>query len=51
VVLVVASGSTPRGGLLRTRKILSSVGARILGVTVNKFESRYQDRSYYSYAG
>ncbi len=51
VVLVVASGSTPRAGLVRTRKILASVGARILGVTVNKFESKHQDRGYYSYTG
>jgi Mrp family chromosome partitioning ATPase len=51
VVLVVASGSTPRGGLLRTRKVLASVGARILGVTINKFDSRNQDSGYYSYAG
>ena len=51
VVLVVASGSTPRGGLVRTRKILASVGARVIGVTMNKFESRRQDRGYYSYTG
>jgi capsular exopolysaccharide synthesis family protein len=51
VVLVVASGSTPRGGLVRARKILASVGARVIGVTMNKFESRRQDRGYYSYTG
>jgi Mrp family chromosome partitioning ATPase len=51
VVLVVASGSTPRGGLVRTRKILASVGAKVIGVTMNKFESRRQDRGYYSYTG
>jgi polysaccharide biosynthesis transport protein len=40
VLLVAASGSTPRGGLTRTRRILESSGARILGMAVNKLDTR-----------
>ena len=42
VVLVVASGDTPRAGLLRTRRILENAGARILGVALNKLDLRHQ---------
>jgi polysaccharide biosynthesis transport protein len=42
VVLVVESGTTPRAGLLRTRRILENVGARILGVALNKLDLRHQ---------
>jgi len=44
-VLVVQSGATSRGGLLRTVRTLDSAGARILGVVLNKFDVRQQ--SYY----
>lgn len=50
VLLVAASGSTPRGGLLRTRRILANAGARVLGVAVNKLDPRYQDYRDYSYS-
>ena len=40
VLLVAASGMTPRGGLIRTRRILESSGARILGMAVNKLDTR-----------
>jgi succinoglycan biosynthesis transport protein ExoP len=38
VLLVAASGSTPRGGLVRTRRILGNAGARIMGIAVNKLD-------------
>ena len=40
VLLVAASGMTPRGGLIRTRRILEGSGARILGMAVNKLDTR-----------
>lgn len=40
VLLVAASGTTPRGGLIRTRRILEASGARILGMAVNKLDTR-----------
>jgi len=40
VLLVAASGTTPRGGLVRARKILEASGANILGMAVNKLDSR-----------
>jgi len=40
VLLVAASGTTPRGGLMRTRRILEASGARILGIAVNKLDTR-----------
>jgi Mrp family chromosome partitioning ATPase len=48
VLLVTASGTTPRGGLVRTRKILEASGARILGMAVNKLDSRRPGYGYYS---
>ncbi len=54
VVLVAESGATPRGGLMRTRRVLESAGARILGVALNKLDLRnegYYDRyGYYYYS-
>jgi succinoglycan biosynthesis transport protein ExoP len=47
VLLVAACGSTPRAGLLRTRRILANAGARVLGLTVNKLDRRFQ--AYYDY--
>ena len=40
VLLVTASGTTSRGGLIRTRRILEASGARILGMAVNKLDTR-----------
>jgi capsular exopolysaccharide synthesis family protein len=50
VLLVAASGRTPRSGLIRTRKILASARANILGVAVNKIDSRFQSYRNYGYA-
>jgi Mrp family chromosome partitioning ATPase len=49
VLLVAASGITPRSGLIRTRRILVSSGARLLGIAVNKLDMR-QSGYGYSYA-
>jgi protein-tyrosine kinase len=49
VLLVAASGSTPRSGLIRTRKILARAGANILGVAVNKVDPRFQSYRNYGY--
>ena len=40
VLLVTASGATSRGGLVRTRRVLEASGARILGMAVNKLDTR-----------
>jgi capsular exopolysaccharide synthesis family protein len=40
VLLVAASGTTARGGLVRTRRILEAAGAKILGMAVNKLDPR-----------
>ena len=50
VLLVVASGSTSRSGLLRARRILANAGASVLGVAVNKLDPRFQTYSSYGYA-
>jgi capsular exopolysaccharide synthesis family protein len=42
VVLVAASGNTPKGALVRTCKILEGAGARILGTVLNKLDLRHQ---------
>lgn len=47
VVVVVQTGVTFRGALLRTVRMLDVAGAKILGVMLNKFDERNQ--SYYSY--
>jgi capsular exopolysaccharide synthesis family protein len=49
VLLVAASNVTPRGGLVRTRRILSAVGARILGMSLNKLDPRRPGYGHYSY--
>jgi polysaccharide biosynthesis transport protein len=48
VLLVAASGTTPRGGLIRTRRILEASGARILGMAVNKLDTRRPGYEYSS---
>jgi capsular exopolysaccharide synthesis family protein len=50
VLLVVASGSTPRGGLIRARRILANAGANVLGVAVNKLDPRFQSYRNYGYS-
>lgn len=40
VLLVTASGTTPRSALIRSRRILEASGARILGMAVNKLDMR-----------
>jgi len=49
VLLVAASGSTPRASLVRTRRILANSGARLLGVTVNKLNLRSHGYQNYGY--
>lgn len=51
VVLVVQSGNTASGALLRTHRTLQAAGARILGVMLNKFDHRQQGYygRYYQY--
>jgi capsular exopolysaccharide synthesis family protein len=53
VLLVAASGTTPRTGLVRARKILEASGAKILGLAVNKLDPRRPGHGYsysaYSY--
>jgi capsular exopolysaccharide synthesis family protein len=49
VLLVTAAGSTPRSGLIRTRKLLASAGAKILGLVVNKVDPRFQSYRTYGY--
>ncbi len=46
VVLVVEPGVTTQGGLVRAHRTLQGAGARILGVALNKVNSR-NDGSYY----
>jgi succinoglycan biosynthesis transport protein ExoP len=46
VLLVAASGTTTRGGLIRTRRILEASGARILGMAVNKLDTRRPNYGY-----
>ena len=49
VLIVAASDVTPRSGLVRTRRILSAVGARILGMSLNKLDPRRPGYGHYSY--
>jgi capsular exopolysaccharide synthesis family protein len=49
VLLVAASGTAQRVGLIRTRRILEASGARILGMAVNKVDTRRPGYGY-SYA-
>ena len=46
VILVVESGVTPRNSVVRSCKTLQNVGANILGLTLNKFDMRFD--GYYS---
>ena len=46
VLLVAASGTTPRGGLVRTGRILEASGAKILGIALNKLDPRRPDYGY-----
>jgi len=54
-VFVVESGVTARGAVARARKVLENVGARILGLVLNKVDVRhdgyygYYNHYYYSY--
>ena len=50
VLLVAASGSTPRAGLVRARRILANAGARVLGVTMNKLNPHGQSYKNYGYS-
>jgi capsular exopolysaccharide synthesis family protein len=47
VVLIVASGTTVRGAVMRARKILQNVGANVLGIVFNKVDVRHD--GYYGY--
>jgi capsular exopolysaccharide synthesis family protein len=47
VVLIVASGTTVRGAVMRARKILQNVGANVLGIVFNKVDLRHN--GYYGY--
>jgi succinoglycan biosynthesis transport protein ExoP len=50
VLLVVASGSTSRQGLVRTRQILATAGARVVGIAVTNLDSRSPGYKYYGYS-
>jgi len=47
VILVVASGSTARGALMRAHRVLENAGARVLGMVLNKVDMRFD--GYYGY--
>jgi capsular exopolysaccharide synthesis family protein len=49
IVLVVESGVTVRGAILRTHKVLGSAGGKVLGVVLNKADSSH-DGYYGSYS-
>jgi capsular exopolysaccharide synthesis family protein len=49
VVFVVANSQTPRGAVVRARKSLHNVGAKILGIVLNKVDLRHN--GYYGYYG
>jgi capsular exopolysaccharide synthesis family protein len=49
VVFVVESGVTLRGALTRSRKILQNVGAKVLGIVLNKVDVRHD--GHYGYYG
>jgi succinoglycan biosynthesis transport protein ExoP len=50
VLLVTASGITSRAGLMRTRRILATAGARILGITVTHLDRHAQGYGSYGYS-
>jgi capsular exopolysaccharide synthesis family protein len=45
-VLLVAASGTPRGALVRTSRILEASGAKILGMAINKLDSRRPSYGY-----
>ena len=47
VVFVIESGATARGAVTRARKILQNVGAKVLGIVLNKVDVRHD--GYYGY--
>ncbi len=49
VLLVVASGTTPKQGLVRTRRILATAGARVVGMVVTNLDSDSAGYKYYGY--
>jgi len=49
VILIVESGATSRGAVARTHRVLGSVGARVLGVVMNKVDLRHDGYYGYSY--
>jgi capsular exopolysaccharide synthesis family protein len=49
VIFVVESGVTVRGAVTRSRKILQNVGAKVLGIVLNKVNVRHD--GYYGYYG
>jgi capsular exopolysaccharide synthesis family protein len=50
VILVVRGGFTSRGIMLRSRQILSDVGAKIYGVVLNDADMRSNEAYYYKYS-
>jgi Mrp family chromosome partitioning ATPase len=50
VILVVSSGTTARGALMRAHRILETAGSRVLGMVLNKVDMRF-DTYYGSYYG
>ena len=51
VLLVVESGTTARGALIRARRILENAGGKILGAVLNKADLRRDGYYGYPYAG
>jgi capsular exopolysaccharide synthesis family protein len=49
VILVVHGGKTSRQVVRRTRQMLNEIGAKIIGVVLNKAEVRSHDYYYYHY--
>jgi capsular exopolysaccharide synthesis family protein len=49
-LLVVDAGNTRRGALQRSKEALTSVGARLVGVVLNRFAERRHSRYYYYYS-
>jgi Mrp family chromosome partitioning ATPase len=47
VLMVVHGGKTSRQVAQRTRQMLQEIGARIIGVVLNKIDLRSQDHYYY----
>jgi Mrp family chromosome partitioning ATPase len=49
VLLVVEGGKTSRQVVKRTRQMLQNIGAKIIGVVLNKIDVRSHDYYYYHY--